>query len=241
MGHVIGGGDVRPDPQKVRAIQEYPTPATKRDVHAFLGLAGYYRQFIPEFSQLAAPLTNLTRKGEPDKIEWTPSCKEAFRMLKAALQEPAVLNVADPSCPLILQIDASDRGLGAVLSQKSVDGIEYPVAYASRKLFPREENYSVIEKECLAIVWALKFFHTYLYGHMFSIESDHQPLTWLQRMKNANGHLMRWALPLQPYHYSLGHRPGSKNGNADGLSRGPRPTWDDGSDTPHHHLKGEGM
>ena len=143
------------------------------------------------------------------------------------------MRVAEPNKPFVLQTDASDLGLGTVLSQRGDDGQEHPVAYASRKLFPRETRYSVIEKECLAIVWALKFFHAYLYGRTFSIETDHQPLAWLHRMKNANARLTRWGLAAQPYSFVIKHRSESQNGNADGLLRGPS-SGDDGSMSQSH-------
>ena len=229
LGHVIGRGQIKPDPKKVQAVRDYPTLVTKKDVRAFLGLTGYFRRFIPQFATLAAPLTDLTRKGKPDKVEWNMPCETAFRKKKDMLQGSAVLKVAEPDHPFILQTDASDRGLDAVLSQKTADGVEFPVAYASRKLFPREINYSVIEKECLTIVWALKIFHTYLYGRNFTIETDHQPLAWLHRMKNTNVRLTRWTHLIQPYYFTLKHRSGSQNGNADGLSRGPSVDKDVGS------------
>ena len=138
--------------------------------------------------------------------------------------QATVLKVADPSKPFVLQTDASEVGLGAVLSQKDDDGNEHPVACASQKLLPREVNYATIEKECLAIVWALRFFYTYLYGQSFTVETDHQPLSWLYRMKNTNSRLIRWALALQPFNFSLKHRKGVDNANADGLSRGSIPT-----------------
>jgi len=221
LGHVIGGGKVRPDPKKVQAVRDYPTPSSKKDIRAFLGLTGYYRKFIPHFATLAAPLSDLTRKCQPEKIKWNSSCEEAFQKLKAALQESPIIKVAEPDLPFILQTDASDRGIGAVLSQKDTEGIEHPVAYASRKLFQRERKYSVVEKECLAIIWALKVFHTYLYGCRFSIETDHKPLAWLHKMKATNGRLTRWALSVQQYTFSIKHRSGRDNSNADALSRGP--------------------
>ncbi len=167
LGHVVGSGEVRPDPAKMQAVNDCKVPETKKDVRAFLGRVGYYRRFIPEFSTIAAPLTDLTRKRKPNNIEWTKDCAEAFQKLKKTLLSSSVLKVADSSRQFILQTDASDRGLGAVLSQKNDQGVEHPVAYASRKLLPREVNYATIEKECLAIVWALRFFHIYLYGQQF--------------------------------------------------------------------------
>ena len=140
---------------------------------------GYYRRFIPQFAEIAAPLTDLTCKGKPQNVEWMEKQESAFQKLKDHLTTMPVLQVADPSRPYILQTDASDRGLGAVLSQADDLGEEYPVSFASRKLLPREANYSTIEKECLAIVWALKVFHVYVYGQSFTVQIDHQPLSWL--------------------------------------------------------------
>ena len=132
-----------------------------------------------------------------------------------------MLKVIKPDKLYILQTDASELGLGAVFSQLEDNGEEHPVAFASRKLLPREKNYSIIEKECLAIVWSLKVFHVYLFGQKFTVEMDHQPLLWLERMKNTNQRLTRWALGVQPYCLEIGHRGGSMNKSADGLSRGP--------------------
>ena len=129
-----------------------------------------------------------------------------------------MLIVPDFSRPFVVQTDASNVGIGAVLTQKGADDKDHPVAFASRKVKPRE-NYSVVEKECLAIVWALQFFYPYLYGQHFVVETDHQPLMWLQRMKNQNPRLARWALTLQPYKFDVHHQAGAQHKNADGLSR----------------------
>ena len=117
-------------------------------------------------------------------MEWGAAQQTAFQHLKDVLIDTPVLRAADPTKSYILQTDTLERGLGAVLSQLDGQGEEHPVAFTSRKLLPREMNYSTIEKECLAIVWALKFFNTYLYGQVFTIETNHQPLSWLCRMKN---------------------------------------------------------
>ena len=110
-------------------------------------------------------------------------------------------------------------GLGAVLSQVGADGGEHPVAYLSRKLLPREVSYAAIEKECLAVVWALKKLQPYLYGQPFSLLTDHNPLVWLNRVAGDNARLLRWSLALQPFDFTIHYRPGKQNGNADGLSR----------------------
>ena len=219
LGHIIGQGKVEPDDKKIAAVLKYPTPTCKKDVRAFLGMVGYYRRFIDHFATIATPLTNLTKKWESDKVCWTAECEKAFVQLKQLIGSNPVLMVADPTKPYVLQTDASNFGLGAVLSQTGDDGLEHPVAYASRKLQPRETKYSTIEKECLAIVWSLKLFHVYLYGQAFSIETDHQPLSWLQKMKDSNARLTRWSLLIQPYRFELKYRKGVDNKNADGLSR----------------------
>lgn len=181
------------------AIKNYHTPVTKKDVRVFLGLVGYYCRFVPQFASIAIPLNNLTKKRKPDKDIWDAECGNAFQKLKGGLSQEPILTVADPSCPFILQTDASNQGLGAVLSQHGKDRCEHPVANASQKLLPRETKYAVVEKECLAIVWALQLFHVYLYGQAFTIETDQQPLSWLSRMKNTNARLMRWSLKIQSY------------------------------------------
>ena len=188
LGHVIEGGQIHPEEEKVNAVREYPRPVVKKDVRSCLGLVGYYQRFIPQFSAIAAPLTDLTTKWLPDKVKWTEECQVSFQHLKETLIGDPVLRIADPSKPFVMQTDTSDRGLGAVLSQVDAQGEERPVAYASRKLFPRERKYSVIEKECLALVWALKVFHVhvYLFGQEFVVETDHQPLSWLGWMRNSN-------------------------------------------------------
>ena len=217
LGHVIGDGEVQPDPEKVRSVQNYPKPKTKKDVRSFLGLAGYYRRFIPGFTTVAAPLTQLTKMGQPSLVNVDQPCQKAFTHLKEVLMTRPVLQVADPGKPFLLQTDASDYGLGAVLSQEDAKDEEHPVAFASRKLFPREMNYSVIEKECLAIVWALTYFNVYLEGQPVTVQTNHKPLAWLQKMKNANGHLTRWALVVQSYRIMMSHQKGCDNGNADRL------------------------
>jgi len=220
LGHIVGNGMVKPQPSKVEAIANYQRPTTKKDVRAFLGLAGYYRRFIPNFSAKACPLTDLTKKGQSSVVKWTEACEKAFNELKAHLSSESVLANPDFGRPFTLQVDASDRGLGAVLSQTDDQGNERPVTYLSRKLLPRETSYPTVEKECLAIVWATQALHPYLYGRHFTIQTDHHPLTWLNRVRGENQKLLRWSLALQQYHYDLVHRKGVENGNADGLSRG---------------------
>ena len=132
-------------------MDSFAVPVTKKQVRAFLGLTGYYRKFIPDYASLAAPLTDLTKKTAPNNVCWNVQCEEAFKELKRLLCTSPVLRNPDFSRRFILQTDASDHGVRAVLSQRDENGEEHPVGYFSKKLLPREERYSTIEKECLAI------------------------------------------------------------------------------------------
>ena len=218
LGHIVGNGTVRPELNKVESVRTFPVPRTKRQVRAFLGLTGYYRKFIPDYAAIAAPLSDLTKKSAPNSVNWTTLCEEAFETLKTHLCSQPILVSPDFSRPFVLQTDASDRAVGAVLSQVGPDG-EHPVGYYSRKLLPREEKYSTVEKECLAIKLATSAFRVYLLGQPFTIQTDHRSLEWLDRLKESNPQLCRWSLSLQPFDFKVEHRAGSKNKNADALSR----------------------
>ena len=219
LGYMVGRGNVRPDPEKVKAVKEYPVPVTKKQVRGFLGLTGYYRRFIENYASVAIPLTDMTRKSMPDRVDWTPESEAAFKLLKQALCQSPVLGNPDFDKQFTLQTDASDRGVGAVLSQEGEDGKERPVAYFSRKLLPREVRYSTVEKECLAIKLGVEAFRVYLLGREFVVQTDHRSLVWLDKLKDKNARLARWSLILQQYSFTVTHRAGSANGNADALSR----------------------
>ena len=218
LGYHLGGGQVRPQVDKTAAIATCPRPKTKKEVRQFLGLAGYYRRFIPDFAGLTSPLTDLTRKGASDPVQWTEQCQQVFERVKQALCGEPLLYTPDFSLPFILQTDASNRGLGAVLSQQ-VGGTDRPVLYISRKLSEREGRYSTVEKECLAIRWAVGSLRYYLLGRPFTLWSDHAPLQWLHRMKDTNGRITRWYLALQPFNFRVVHRPGAQMAVPDFLSR----------------------
>ena len=222
LGHVVGSGRVCPEAAKIQAVRSFEQPVTKSGVRSFLGLAGYYRKFVPDYAAIAAPLTDLTRKSKPSHVVWTPECDDAFNQLKDSLCSSPVLKSPEWDKTFVLQTDASGRGVGAVLSQAGEDGSDRPVVYFSRKLLPREEKYSTTEKECLAIKLGVQAFHVYLIGRSFVIQTDHRSLEWLDRMKSSNARLARWSLMLQSYDFRIEYRAGHKNGNADGLSR----QWD---------------
>ena len=149
------------------------------------------------------------------QVRWNEQSNQAFEDLKDHLCTSPVLQSPDFEKPFILQTDASDRGLGAVLNQRDDNGSDHPVAYYNRKLLPREERYSTIEKE------SMSHFRTYLMGCQFTVETDHWALLWMDRLKDSNLRLTRWSLSLQPFDFTVTHRKGPKNRNADGLSRIP--------------------
>uniref|UniRef100_A0A803JIM9 Gypsy retrotransposon integrase-like protein 1 n=1 Tax=Xenopus tropicalis TaxID=8364 RepID=A0A803JIM9_XENTR len=218
LGFSIGRGLVKPQVTKVESIQNWPRPSTKKQVRTFLGLTSYYRRFIPDFATIASPLTDLTKAKAPVVVRWSTEAEEAFVKLKEALCAHPVLVAPDFRKGFIVQTDASDVGLGAVLSQE-INGEEHPVYYLSRKLNSQERNYSIVEKECLAIKWALESLRYYLLGRQFRLITDHAPLTWMSQNKEKNARVTRWFLSLQPFSFTVEHRAGIKQGNADGLSR----------------------
>ncbi|KAI8498470.1 hypothetical protein Bbelb_236720 [Branchiostoma belcheri] len=222
LGKVVGQGEVCPMSSKVAAIQNTPTPTTKRGVRAFIGVVNYYKDFIPNMASVAAPLTDLLKKNQPNRVVWTAQCKSAFDSLKEALCNDPVLKVADHNKPFIIQVDACDNGIGAVLSQEDADGRDHPIAYRSRKLTDRQRKWSTIEKECYAILFATEQFRYYIYGRPCTVQSDHKPLTWLGQLRDKNRRLMRWSFLLQEHDITFEHKKGVQNGNADGLSR----AWD---------------
>lgn len=220
LGHLITPEGIKPNPIKLQAVRCFPTPTNKKQIKQFLGLAGYYRKFVKDFSKIAVPLTRLLRKDE-DFI-FSPACKKAFDQLRNELcSTNVVLQVPDYSKPFILTTDASDYAIGSVLEQLDEQKQRRPVAFVSRTLNPAERNYYTIEKELLAIVWSVKHFRPYLYGRNFKIRTDHQPLTWLFNLKDPSSRLMRWRIKLEEYDYTIEYVQGTSNLVADALSRNP--------------------
>jgi predicted DNA-binding protein (UPF0278 family) len=217
-GYTVGNGVLQMEEDKVQKIKEACVPRTKKQVRSFLGLASYYRKFIPMFAETAAALTDLTKKGRPHAVKWTAVEDKAFNTIKNQLTKEPILRLPDFSKEFVLQTDASDVGVGAALLQQYEDEL-FPVAFASKKLLPRERNYSVTERECLAIIFGIRHFQKYLYGKEFVIQTDHSALTYIQRCKLENGRLMRWALFLQSYRFRMEAIKGSANRVADYLSR----------------------
>lgn len=218
LGHVINEKGVLPNPEKTRVVDNYPVPKTPKQVKQFLGLIGYYRRFVPNFAQIAKPLTTLLKKDTP--FRWTETQQESFKQFKHLLTNPPLLQFPDFSKSFILTTDASQYAIGAVLSQGE-PGKDLPIAYASRTLNSAESNMSTIERELLAIVWSTEHFRPYLFGQDFIIYCDHRPLTYLYNCKNPASRLIRWRLRLEEFSYKIVYKPGSVNSNADALSRIP--------------------
>ncbi|CAM5162290.1 unnamed protein product [Natator depressus] len=163
LGYIVGRGMVKLQLNKIEAIQNWPQPNWKKQVRAFLGVVGYYRRFIPHFATRASPLTDLLKARGPDMVKWTDATEKAFMDLLTALCSNPVLIAPDFNKEFILQTDASEVELGAVLSQMVGDE-EHPILYLSRKLLLREQKYTVVERECLAVKWAMEILCYYLLG-----------------------------------------------------------------------------
>lgn len=216
LGHKITSEGVRPDPEKISAVMNFPRPASHKEIKSFLGLCNYYRRFIPNFSHIAEPLNKLLRKDI--SYSWDAFCEEAFDELKRSLTSYPILQHPDHSKEFIVSTDASNVAIAGILSQK-FNSADLPIAFASRVLNHAERNYSTIEKELLAIVWSVKRFRPYLYGRHFTIQTDHRPLTWLHKTNSTSSRLVRWRLDLDEYNYDVVYKPGKQNTNADVLSR----------------------
>lgn len=218
LGHKCSNEGALPDPRKIECVKNFPVPKTIRQVQSFLGLANYYRKFIPDFSSIAMPINKLMRKDV--KFVWTEKCQKAFEKLREILVSPEILIYPDFNQPFILTTDASNEALGAVLSQGKI-GSDRPISYASRILKCSEKNYSTTEKELLAIVWAVKNFRPYLLSRKFTIYTDHKPLKGIFNVKDPSSRLLRFHHKLSEYSYDIEYKPGKYNINADVLSRIP--------------------
>lgn len=216
LGHIVTPNGVKPNPNKIKAIKDFPLPRTEKQIKSFLGLLGYYRKFIKDFAKLTKPFTECLRKDK--RIILDSRYIETFETCKNLLINDPILQYPDFSKTFNLTTDASNFALGAILSQGPI-GSDKPVCFASRTLTKSEQNYSTIEKELLAIVWATKYYRPYLYGRKFKIITDHKPLTWLFSLKEPNSKLIRWRLKLEEFDYEIIYKKGNLNTNADALSR----------------------
>ena len=218
LGHIVSKDGISTDPEKVKLIKEWPTPTNLKQLRGFLGLAGYYRKFVEGYAKMASPLNNLMKKNR--RFIWTDECEEAFNKLKQALASPPILGLPNDEDVMILDTDACESSIGAVLSQVQ-NGQEKVIAYAGRALSRNEMNYCITRKELLSIVYFTKYFRQYLLGREFVVRTDHAALSWLRRLNDPIGQNARWLELLGEYDYIVKHRQGAVHGNADALSRHP--------------------
>lgn len=217
LGYIIDENGIHANPKRIKPITEYPVPKSVKEVRRFLGMSGWYRRFIKGFSEISAPITELL-KNKNRKFVWTDEAQEAFKRLKQALVTAPVLSTPDFSKPFFITCDASNLGMGGVLSQ--FDGEqEKVVAYMSSKFTAKQRKYHVTERECLAVITSIEKFRPYIEGTHFTVITDHASLLWLQNLKDPTGRLARWALRMQAYEFDLIHRKGKLMNVPDALSR----------------------
>ena len=217
LGHIVGRDGLQVDPKKVEKMKKLPAPKNLKEVRGIMGLLGYYRKFVPNFSKIAKPINQLLKKEE--EFKWTNKQQEALNILKKKMIEAPILGYPDNTKEYILMTDASGKGLGAVLSQKDEQNREVVIAYASKSLNKAEQNYPITEQECLAIRWAVEYFHKYLIEKPFIVITDHSALRTLMTTQKPKGRRARWIMELQQYDFKVIHRAGKSNANADALSR----------------------
>jgi len=223
LGHVINNSGVQTDPKKIEAVRNWTLPEKVNELHSFVSFANYYRKFIPKFNEIVKPLEDLIqRKGHKIMkvpIIWSKAAKVSFEKLKQALCSTPVLAFPQRSGRFILDCDASDEGIGAVLSQVQ-GGEEKVIAFASNKLSQAERNYCATRRELLSVVHYLRKFRHYLLGSKFLIRTDHQSLLWLLNCKSASSkQYFAWIEELLEYDFTVEHRKGENHVNADVLSR----------------------
>lgn len=218
LGHIVSSAGIETDPKKIDAVKTWPTPSNKRELRSFLGLCTYYRRFVKNFADIACNLHVLTEKNR--QFQWTTENETSFQELKTRLCEAPVLAYPIPGELFILDTDASNDGIGGILSQR-INQDEKVLAYYSRKFNKAERNYCVTRRELLAMVETMKHFGKYLIGKRFLIRTDHAALKWLTNFKNPEGQIARWLERLQSFEFVIEHRKGLKHGNADALSRRP--------------------
>jgi hypothetical protein len=218
LGHVINQYGIKMEPSKVDAVLKWPAPKNIHELRSFLGLAGYYRRFVRDFSKVASPLSVLLHKNTP--YDWTSAQEQAFNQLKTAVSTAPVLIIPDPTLPYTLVTDASGYAIGAALCQDHGNGLQ-PCAYRSRKMNDHERNYPVHEQELLSIIDALREWRHYLLGNRFTVITDHRSLQYLSTQDKLSARQTRWSEFLQQFDFQIQYRPGRDNTIADGLSRRP--------------------
>ena len=218
LGHIISAEGIFPNPQNTMKVIGWREPSTVTEVRSYLGLCSYYRRFIKGFSDIAHPLIHLTKKGV--EFKWTELCQQSFEELKRKLISPEIMAYPNEKDQFILDCDASNFCIGAVLSQRQGDK-ERVISYGSRTLSKAERNYCVTDRELLAVKYFVSYYRQYLLGRKFVVRTDHQALKWLFSLKEPKNRVARWIEILSEFDFSVEYRPGTKHGNADGMSRRP--------------------
>jgi len=220
LGYILREGGLATNPEKVKAVVDYPLPRNVTEMRRFIGFCGWYRRFIHDFSSIIAPLSELTKKPNVKNFNWNSEANAAFLTIKEKLIEAPVLASPDYARPFVLQTDASDHGVSGILSQVQDDCSEKPIAFFSQKFSSTEKKYTTTEKECLAVLLSVEKFRCYIEGTKFEVVTDHSALLWLLRLKTPpSARLARWILRLQPYEFTIVHRKGKDHILADALSR----------------------
>ena len=217
VGHFVGSGKRRPDPQRLEGFAEMERPRTKKELRKLLGAFGYYREYIPHFAHIAKPLTDLTGKHSPNVLPWENEQQCAFELLRGKMCSAHVLRIPQLGRPYTLHTDASGSAVGATLGQLDEAGVEQPLAFASQKLSGPQTAWATIEREAYAVIWALNRFRDIVYGTKVTVYCDHNPLQYVRECAPKSAKLLRWAMALQEFDLEFRYTKGSSN--ADWLSR----------------------
>jgi len=220
LGHVVQNGLICPDPDKVAVIASWPRPKNKTQLKSFLGLVNFVRSYIPDYAAIAHPLTELLGRGRPDKLVWGDREQLSFDQLRQALMSKPALHPPDPNKNYKLYCDGSTTSISSILTQSSDEQGkgDHVIAYASRKLLPRERKYPITELELMSIVYGLLKFHHYLYGRKVTVYTDHRPLQWLNSLVKHSPRLARWSMIIQNYDVTTVYIRGDQQ-PADALTR----------------------
>ena len=202
LGHLVGNGKLKPSDDNIKKIIEIKVPNTKKKVKGLLGLIAFYGKFLPHLSTIMTPVSRLVGKTSPKNIYWSRECENALLAVKKAISDSPILKIPNLNAQFFIQTDASGTGVGAAMLQE-IDNVLHPCLFVSRKLTDCETRYAVIERECLAIFWAVHRLSRYLIGRKFIIQTDHKPLQFLLQGKPMNPRLFRWALSLQQFDFSI--------------------------------------
>lgn len=219
LGYVLSEDGLSMDISKIQPVLEYPVPKTIKDIRRLLGLAGFYQKFIPNYSEVTSPISDLLKKNRK-KFTWTAEADDALTKLKTLLVTAPVLANPDFTRTFVIETDSSDLAIGAVLTQ-NIDGERRPIAYFSKKLSSTQRRYSATERECLAVLLSIENFKHFVEGSQFVVQTDAMSLTFLRNMsiESKSPRIARWALKLSKYDLLLQYRKGSENIPADALSR----------------------